>query len=155
MADMDRFMFEIDQRLKRLGLGGMDDETLRVLSQSLQHPEVQQQIQRGQLTVERIVGEVQAASRASAEGGDIADRTGRHTGRVRQQIGIQPQSLTLGPVGGGMLRNPVGTTRRPGPFGNQMNPVLDPSRLGTAPRGDRVFPRVPGGRLPTNQLLLT
>ena len=155
MPSIEDVLTDIHLEMKRRNLQDMDDETILELSRRVNHPEVMRAFQSGQLTASKVVDEVQEAVRASAEGGLVNDSSGQATARIRQQYGLQPQSLNLGPMGGGLVRNPVGTMARPGPFGNQMNPLLDPSRLGTVPGGYKVFPRVPGGRLPTNQLLRT
>ena len=87
MADLSDYLWAIHKELKGRGLPEMDDDTLRELSKHLQHPQVMQGFQSGQLTAAKIVDEVQSALQAVAEGGDITP-SGVGTQRVRSQLGI-------------------------------------------------------------------
>lgn len=103
---MEDYLWQIHKEMKSRGLPDMDDDTLRELSKHLQHPQVMQGFQSGQLTAAKIADEVQAALRTMSEGGLVNDRAGTGTRQVRNQLGIptvQPQSAALPPGGGSRL----------------------------------------------------
>ena len=162
MADVEDLMFDIDQSLQMNGYPGLDSPTLKELHGRLQEPSVQQQLQSGQLTVERIVVEAmealkgmgmtpnaQAAPGFAQEGGFINDASGRATQRARQQgFRVQPQGMGLpatpksriyGDVpfpGGADFQTPL--LRGSVPFTSQQLPqFLQPPLLNEDPRKRR------------------
>lgn len=88
MPQLEDYLVQIHTEMQTRGMPELDDDTVKELSRRMQHPNVMQGFQSGQLTAKTIVDEVQAALRATAEGGDIADRSGQHTQRLRGQLGM-------------------------------------------------------------------
>ena len=85
---LEDYLFEIHQGLTQRGIPEMDDDTLRELSKALQQPQLMQQLQSGQVTTQQIVEEAIQGLQAVSEGGDIADRSGKHTQKIRNQLGL-------------------------------------------------------------------
>src|SRR3990167_8008959 len=52
MPNFEDTLFQLDQALQKRGLPAMDRDTLREVAQRIQHPEVRQSLQAGQLTVQ-------------------------------------------------------------------------------------------------------
>ena len=61
MPNFEDTLFQLDQALQKRGLPAMDRDTLREVAQRIQHPEVRQSLQAGQLTVQSLVNEVMQA----------------------------------------------------------------------------------------------
>ena len=64
MPTLEQYLWDIHSEMRSRKLPEMDDDTLRELAKHLQHPDVMQGFQRGQLTAKGIVDEVQTALRS-------------------------------------------------------------------------------------------
>ena len=128
MADADRMtehLTQIEQRLRARGLPELSQDTVQTLVEVMTSHGLDTQ----PLDYDQIANQVMEA------------------------MGAQQASRRIGQVGDEtFIRQPVGTMSRPGPFGQLTHPVLNPTAIGGF---GGLAPRVPGGRLPTDQLLRT
>jgi hypothetical protein len=109
--EAEELLFDIQAEMSRRGLPAMDDETLIEIAKRVQHPDILSAIQSGELTVEQIVTEVEAAI-AGMQGapppGDVQGLPG-----ATIAPGVAPAPLAAPGVAPGGAVAPV----PPSPFG--------------------------------------
>ncbi len=99
MPSLEQYLMELDEGLQQQGHAPLDEASLREVAKHLNHPEVMQQLQSGQLTTQQLVQEVGHAMGAmrgprqtptqvpsfAMEGGLVNDRTGQESALLKQR----------------------------------------------------------------------